>query len=500
VGEQERLHLEIRAACLAAIGDPFGRRCRDANRNESLPLFPATGARLYNVRPLFCHPTLRRPPPTPEKSMSLPRALLATLCAFALVLTGCGKSGSGSGNAQFRMFNAFSEAAAVNASVGGTVVATGLGFQGMTQYTSVPSGSQTLLVNVVGAVAPLVNTTISLGGSNYSYLLYGTSSQLGTILALDQFNDPGSGMFSVRVANAAAGVGPLDLYLTAPGADLTNTAPAVPNVAYGGITAFIALNTAPNFEIRLTPVGTKTVIFDTAPRIFAEHSGTTIVAYSKGSGSLVNVALLNDDSTGTGAILDNTLARYKIINVSQVGSPLNVFVDGSLQLSNIPFTGVSNYQQTAAGTHTITVQAQSTPGANLLTLTPNLSAATDTSIPLVGTAGALAGVILTDNNQPPAAGSAGVRFVNTSADIASVDVYVNFSKQVSALAQNSASSYLNLTAAAVSGTSYEFDFNVAGTTTAVLKLPSVLLVAPHTYTVYLAGPSTSLQGVITQDQ
>ncbi|HKE39075.1 MAG TPA: DUF4397 domain-containing protein [Casimicrobiaceae bacterium] len=432
--------------------------------------------------------------------MSLPRALLATLCAFALVLTGCSKSGGGSGNAQFRIFNAFSEATAVNAAVGGTVVAAGLGFQGMTHYVSVPSGSQTLLVNVVGAVSPLVNTTISLGGANYSYLLYGTSSLLGTTLAIDSFNDPGSGMFSVRVANAAAGVGPLDLYLTAPGADLTNTAPAVSNVAYGGITTFIALNTAPNFEIRFTPVGTKTVIFDTAPRIFPEHSGTTIVAYSKGSGSLVNVALLNDDDSGTGAILDNTLARYKVINASQVASPLNVFVDGSLQLSNIPFTGVSNYQQTSSGTHTITVQAQATPGANLLTLTPTLSSATDTSIPLVGPAGALAGVILTDDNQPPAAGSAGVRFVNTSADIASVDVYVNFSKQVSALAQNTASSYLNLTAAVVTGTSYEFDFNVAGTTTAVLKLPSVLMVAPHKYTVYLAGPSSSLQGIVTQDQ
>ena len=109
-------------------------------------------------------------------------------------------------------------------------------------------------------------------------------------------------------------------------------------------------------------------------------------------------------------------------------------------------------------------------------------------------------MILNDDNLPPAAGSAGVRFVNTSADVASVDVYVNFSKQVSALAQNNASSYLNLTAAVVSGTTYEFDFNVAATTTAVLKLPGVLLVAPHKYTVYLSGPAASLQGIVTQDQ
>jgi len=432
--------------------------------------------------------------------MSLPRALLAMLCAAALIVTGCSKSGGGGGNATFRVFNAFSAAGALNVTVGDTQVASGLAFQGMTPYVSVGNNVQTINVTVVGSGSPLVNTSTSLGSTSYSYILYGTSSQLGTNLAVDTFNDPGSGMFAVRLMNAAAGVGPIDLYMTAPGADLTNTAPTVSNVAYGAITPFIAVNTAPNFEIRFTPLGTKNVIFDTAPRVFAEHSGTTIVAYSKGSGSLVNVALLNEDQAGTGSILDNLLARYKVINVSQVASPLNVFVDGSLQLSNIPYTGVSNYQQTSAGTRTITVQAQATPGANLLTMTPNLSAATDTSIPLVGTAGTLAGVILTDNNQPPAAGSAGVRFVNTSVDTASVDVYVNFSKQVSALTTNTASSYVNLTAATVSGTAYEFDFNIAGTTTAVLKVPGVLLTSPHVYTVYLAGPATSLQAIVTQDQ
>ena len=69
-----------------------------------------------------------------------------------------------------------------------------------------------------------------------------------------------------------------------------------------------------NFEIRITPTGTKQVIYDSAPKVFAEHSGTTILAYSKGSGTLVNVALLNSDGAGGGVILDNLVAQYKVIN------------------------------------------------------------------------------------------------------------------------------------------------------------------------------------------
>jgi uncharacterized protein DUF4397 len=223
------------------------------------------------------------------------------------------------------------------------------------------------------------------------------------------------------------------------------------------------------------------------------------VVFSKGSGKLVNVALLNHDSSGTGAIVDNLLTQYKMINASLVSSPLNIFVDGSLQLSNVPYTGVSNYQKTSSGTHTFRIEATSTPGASLLTLSQTLAPATDTSIALSGTAGALAALVLQDDNIPPPVGTAGVRIVNESAAGTAFDVFVNFSKQVSALAVNSASPYLNFNAAANTGTAYEFDFNITGTTTAVLKLTGVVLTSGHKYTIYIAGPSTALQGIVTQD-
>jgi Domain of unknown function (DUF4397) len=433
--------------------------------------------------------------------MSLPRALLVSFCFAALALSGCGKNNNSSGgNGQIRVVNAFFEAPSLDFVVAGTVLATALPFQGLKPYQSVNNGTQTFTVTVTGAGTPLVNSSNVINGSaNYTYIVFGPLTSVGAIFTLDTFNDPGSGFYSVRVINTAAGIGAIDVYLTPPGADLTVAAPTVANVTYGSVTVFLAVNIGANFEIRITPTGTKQVIFDSAPKVFAEHSGTTILAYSKGSGTLVNVALLPSDGAGSGVILDNTVAQYKVINASLVPSPLNIFVDGSLELSNIPFAGASNYQQTSAGARVVTVQAQSTPGATLLTLNPTLSAATDTSIALVGAAGSMNGVVLLDDNQPPATGSAGVRFVNTSASIAAVDVFVNFSRAVSGLAINTASSYVNLTASALTGTAYEFDFNLAGTVTSLLKLPGVVLLPTHKYTVYLAGPSSSLQAIVTQD-
>ena len=283
------------------------------------------------------------------------------------------------------------------------------------------------------------------------------------------------------------------------GPTLTATAPAIANVAYGTTSLFISVTVGTSFEIRVTPSGTKDVIYDGVPQTFAAHSASSIVAFGKGSGKLVNVVLLRQDDPGSGALVDNLLTQYKVVNASLVPSALNVLVDGTLQLSNIPYTGVSNYQRISAGVHNFSFEATTTPGASLLTLVQTLTPATDTSVVLTGTAGSLLPLVLQDNNLPPPPANANVRFVNVSADVPAFDVFINFSKQVSGLSTNSASGYVNLSAAASTGTSYEFDFNLAGTTTSLLKLPSVVLTAGHTYTVYLAGPSSSLRAIVSQD-
>jgi hypothetical protein len=272
----------------------------------------------------------------------------------------------------------------------------------------------------------------------------------------------------------------------------------IANATYGATTVFVPA-TAGNFQLRVTPNGTKEVIFDSGTTLsFGDKTLVQAVAFGKGSSKLVNIAILNLDQDGTGQVVDNLLAEFKLTNASSVGSPLNVFVDGALALANVPFAGVSNYEKVIAGSRTISIQSAATPGANLLTLTPTLGPATDTSIVVSGPAGALQGLVLTDNNLPSAAGHARVRFVNASPDLASMDVYVNFVRLFSAVASNSASPYAEL-AAETTGTAYEFDFNVAGTTTPALMLPNVLIAAGKTYTVYVVGQGAARQGVVVGD-
>jgi len=436
--------------------------------------------------------------------MRLHRIILTALCTIALLLTAC-NTGNGvvtvaSTKANLRIVNLIPNAGnPIDVQLDFANFAPGLIFQSLLQYQQIDAGAHTIQAVVEGAISNLILTTIAtLGEANYTYIMFGPITAPIGQLYDDTFLDPGAGNFNLRAINAAAGIGGLDVYLTAPGADLNQVSPTVAGIAYAGLTAF---GTVPigNLQLRVTPAGSKKVIFDSPPVAYAERAAYEIVVYSRGSSTLPNVALLAIDGPGNGTIINNLLSQFKVINASTVGSPLNVVVDGALALSNIPFTGSTSYQLTSAAQHTLQVQATATPGANLLTITPTLAAAMDTSILLEGPAGAMTATVLTDNNLPPGPGNARVRVVNASADIASLEVFINFSKQISALPQNSGASSLELKADSATGTSFLFSFNVAGTAQTVLTLPAVTLIGTKTYSIYVAGPSTALSAAITQD-
>ena len=438
--------------------------------------------------------------------MNVRRAVcvLLCLCAVAVALPGC-NSGNGVGATailtRVRVVNLIPNAAAITLTLDTDApVVTGLGFQQLTQYLNVNPGTREFKVSVDGGATTLLGTTLGLAsGTDYTFIVFGPVEAANTVLELDTKTPlPNGGNFSLRVIDLAAGVGGIDVYITPLGADISATAPVIANATYLGTTVFVPA-TAGDFQVRVTPNSTKEVIYDSGTTLnFGNKTLVQAIAFGKGGSKLVNVAILNLDQDGTGQVIENLLAEFKLTNASSVGSPLNVFVDGALALANVPFAGVSNYEKVIAGSRTISIQSAATPGANLLTLIPNLAPATDTSIVVSGPAGALQGLVLTDNNLPSAAGRARVRFVNASSDLASADVYVNFVKLFSGVTANSASPYAELVAD-TTGTAYEVDFNLAETTTPALMLPNVLIAAGKTYTVYVVGQGGARQGVVVGD-
>jgi Domain of unknown function (DUF4397) len=438
--------------------------------------------------------------------MRVHRVLLGVLW-LALSLAGLTSCNTGEGVtdpavqfANLRIANFIPDASGpINVTLDGNNFASGVNFETVTTYTQINSGQRSIQVSVAGSANNIISITPTfIGITNYTGITYGSVDDPSSLLVPDNILDPGAGFFGLRAVNVAKGSGSIDVYATVPGADLNLAAPNVSNVAVGGISPFVNIPVG-TVEIRVTTAGTKDVIYDAQPQTFTEHSQVETAVYTRESSKLVGVTLMNIDTTGTSVTKPNLLAQFKVINGSSAASPLNIFVDQNLLLSNIPVGGASSYQKTLAGSTTLNVEATATPGAPLLTITPTLASGTDSSILLTGPAGALKALVLSDQNLPPISTRAQVRFVNGTTDISALDVYVNFSKLIASLAMNSAASGFQFDADPTAGTNYNFDFNIAGTSQPSLSLPGVTLFGGQVYTIYVVGTVGALSGIVTAD-
>jgi len=426
--------------------------------------------------------------------MTIRRALyILAACLLAATVAGCGKSGSSSGSAQVRFFNGLVDAGPINVSVGSKSPVSGLPFEGQTLYQGVDSGNQEFKVGIAGGTSTIIDTTLSLNSSNYTYLVYGTSSAPTAQLLSDQITDPVSGQFQIRVTNVAFGSSGLDVYITPPGASLDTASPNISNITYGTSSTFTPL-TPGSLQLRLTLHNSKQVIYDAGTVTFGDRVSYALVVYTKGSSALVNATLFTIDSAGNGTLINSKIAQFKVVHAAPGTAAINAFVDGTVAFANIPYQNASSYETLPAGTHNVTIDTVTAPGAVIASAQPPFPSATDTSVVVTGSPGAQTAVVLADNNLPGTTGSARVRFVNVATNLGAVDVLVNFAKRVSGLAPNTASSYIELTE-----DTYAVNFDLAGTTTVVLTIPAVSVTAARTYTLYLVGTSGALTYVLTRD-
>lgn len=115
-----------------------------------------------------------------------------------------------------------------------------------------------------------------------------------TPLVLVDDNRPIATEARVRILHLAPGAGPVDIYVTAPGADIGVAVPAITGFEFGEETGYLSL-AAGSFDVTVTAAGTKTVAIGPAT-LALENGGIYTVAASdaSGGGAPFGVILLDD--------------------------------------------------------------------------------------------------------------------------------------------------------------------------------------------------------------
>ena len=257
---------------------------------------------------------------------------------------------------------------------------------------------------------------------------------------------PTNGNIQLSVFNAAINQTGVDIYVTSPGVDLTTVNPNYGSVAFNGMSLNLAFAPA-TYQIRVTTQGTKTVIYDSGGSVLTPNIALTFIAYSKGSGVLVNAAVLQ--SQGPGGTLDNIFARIKDMNGASGVGPVNQLLVRPPSCPILPTHRRPPTTRLAQGATTVNFEPTATPGATIASTQATLGAGTDTSAFVTGLPGAQQAFVLNDLNVPPAGGNVRLRFVNTSWNSNPLNVSVNNVAQASAVAFPTASAYVQVAAGTV---------------------------------------------------
>lgn len=224
------------------------------------------------------------------------RMVLSVFLA-GVVLVGC-DAGTGvqipNGEAALRIVNASPDAETLQVMVG-TRNFTTAAFPAATTYGDAPTGVRQLQVRTSLNANPLLTSTIGLQvDTRYTFVIMNPLESLQGVLLTDDPGTPEAGAALLRVVNAAFTAGSVDLYLTAPTANIQTATPSFTNLAIRQASGHLDA-AAGTYRLRATISGTKTVIMDVPQfTITAGQIRTAIVVESAGGGSPYSVLLLQD--------------------------------------------------------------------------------------------------------------------------------------------------------------------------------------------------------------
>jgi hypothetical protein len=157
-------------------------------------------------------------------------------------------------------------------------VASNVAYATATGYLTVGSGSRHLQVEPSGASNFIIDETLNLSANaDSTVLVTNLAPNIAPLNLADDNSAPASGNFKIRLVNAAPNMGAVDVYVVAPGTDLTTVQPTVSNLASVAASGYTGL-TAGTYEVFFTVPGGISAFVDTGPIAFSAGQVRTMVA------------------------------------------------------------------------------------------------------------------------------------------------------------------------------------------------------------------------------
>ncbi|WP_377158782.1 DUF4397 domain-containing protein [Roseateles sp. UC29_93] len=414
--------------------------------------------------------------------------------ATAALLTACG-GGSDSSSAQMRLLNASIGYAALDMAVDSTTVNSGVAYAGVGSYADVKTDATGTEVQSNNVGSTLASSTPTLAaGSHYTMIAYGSAGSVRTTLLQEDQDAAATGKSKLLVLNLAPDAGAMDVYVTGADDSLDTASTVASGIATGSGSGYITLNSG-TFRVRITAASSKTDLRLDIPSITLPSAGvSTLILTGSTGGVLVNgIQLLQQ---GAPSNFPNSTVRARL--VAAVGG--SALVSGSIGQTSLMPTSVAptigDYTTVAAGTADLSVYVN---GALMSFTKPALTAGSDYTLMVWGTAADPKLAVLTDDNRLPTSPTttAKIRLVN---GVASATTGLTLNVDYSALASNVVAGTSSSPQATAASTSALLTVTSPSSTTPVYSLSELGIQAGYVYTVFVMGDSNAMVGSLRRER
>ena len=414
--------------------------------------------------------------------------------ALLLFLAACNDSNDNpppaTPTSRVQVLHASPDAPAVNVSIGSTTLSN----------VDYKSGSAALVVNagtasvkVDGIVPGGTATVIGPVDVNfmekkiYSILAIGDVATIRPLVLEQPDTAVASGLVRLRVVHAAPMAPRVDVYLTAPGADLSGAAP-VGSFSFGEDLGPVEVP-AGSYQVRVTAAGNAAaVVFDSGTVDLASSRSLLIAAVQNTGTGSAPISLVVQDVNGATQVLDAaTPAALRVVHASPDAPTVDVVVNDNFAsplVSDLSFPEFTPFVNVAPATYNVKVTDSATQTVVAIDASVSPKAGISYTVLAVGNLAAIEPLIVADDPRRVAT-QAKVRIIHASPAAQNVDIYVtapganigNVAPTLANVPFKANTGFLALAAG-----SYDVTVTPTGSKTAAIGPATIAVVAGGVYT------------------
>ncbi|MFN9101677.1 MAG: DUF4397 domain-containing protein [Betaproteobacteria bacterium] len=422
------------------------------------------------------------------------RAALAALALPAVAaLPGCG-GGTDRRRAHVRLVNTSTGNPQLELRVDDELKHAAVAYGERAAYAEVDPDEPETTVFATGSPTALLRFSPAYANDRwFTVLAYGPAGALRALTLDDNRGEPDANRAVLRVVNAAADAGALDLYLTTETEELATAVPLQSGAAYGSVGDWQTVASG-RWRLRATAAGSKADVRLDLPAVdLASRAIGTLVLSSSAGGVLVDALLL----TQRGAITPRANAQARVRLAALLTDSASVTASlGAVALgSGVGSPAVADYVRVAAGP---VVPAVAVNGVALAVPALTLQPGRDHTLLLAGTPAAPRVVLITDDNTLPRdTARAKLRLVNALADAGLVAAMTLDFSPVGGEVAAGAASEAALVVATLAG---RIAVTVRGATAPLFVATEQVVRAGGVHTVFVAGAAAAAVGILRRDR